>query len=138
MKKTPWTYKILIRYILLQIPGTVLLALILVQVNNWIELPQWIIWFIVAIWVAKDIILFPFVWSAYDWHYQDETRSMIGKRGVAKERLAPSGYIQIYGELWKAKIIEGNRPIEKGEGVLVEDMQGLILLVRPNKGEGNK
>jgi membrane protein implicated in regulation of membrane protease activity len=138
MKKAGWTVKILVRYILLQVPGTALLVLILIQLGNRFDLPVWSVWGLIAISAAKDAILFPFVWSAYDWDRQEEVNSMVGRRGIAKERLAPSGYIQISGELWKAKVVEGNPPIEKGEGVRVEEMQGLTLLVRPYKEESNE
>jgi membrane-bound ClpP family serine protease len=96
------------------------------------------VWGLVAISVAKDVILFPFVWSAYDWDRQGEANSMVGRQGIVKERLAPSGLIQIRGELWKAKVVGGSPPIEKGEAVRVEEMRGLTLLVRPYKEESNE
>ena len=138
MKEAGWTVRILVRYILLQVPGTALLVLILIQLRNWFDLPVWSVCGLVAISVAKDVILFPFVWRAYDWDRQGETNSMVGRRGIAKERFAPSGYIQIRGELWKAKVVGGSPPIEKGEAVRVEEMRGLTLLVRPYKEESNE
>jgi membrane protein implicated in regulation of membrane protease activity len=138
MEKADWTVRILVRYILLQVPGTALLVFILIQLRNWFDLPVWSVWGIITISVAKDLILFPFVWSAYDWDRQEEANPMVGRRGIAKDRLAPSGYIQISGELWKAKVVEGSPPVEKGEGVRVEEMQGLTLLVRPCKDESNE
>jgi len=109
----------------------------LIQLRNWFDLPAWSVWGLVAISVAKDVILFPFVWSAYDWDRQGEANSMVGRRGIVKERLAPSGLIQIRGELWKAKVGD-NPPIEKGKAVRVEKMRGLTLLVRPYKEESNE
>lgn len=138
MKEASWTARILVRYILLQVPGTALLVLILIQLRNWFDLPAWSVWGLVAISVAKDVILFPFVWSAYDWDRQGEANSMVGRRGIVKERLAPSGLIQIRGELWKAKVVGGSPPIEKGKTVRVEEMRGLTLLVRPYKEENNE
>ena len=138
MKEAGWTIRILVRYILLQVPGTALLVLILIQLRNWFDLPAWSVLGLVAISVAKDVILFPFVWRAYDWDNQGEVHSMVGRRGIAKERLAPSGYIKIHGELWKAKVAGCSPPIEKGEAVRVEEMQGLTLLVRPYKEESNE
>jgi len=136
--KAGWTVRVLVRYIVLQVPGTALLVLILIQLRNWFDLPVWSVWGLVAISVAKDVILFPFVWRAYDWDRQGEAHSMVGIRGIAKELLAPSGYIRIRGELWKAKVMGGGPPIEKGEAVRVEEMQGLTLLVRPDKEEGTE
>ncbi len=138
MKEAGWTVRILVRYVLLQVPGTALLVLILIQLRNWFDLPAWSVWGLIAISVAKDVILFPFVWRAYDWDRQREAHSMVGRRGIAKERLAPSGYIKIRGELWKARVVEGGPPIEKGEAILVEEMRGFTLLVRPYKEKSNE
>ena len=54
---------------------------------------------------------------------------MIGLRGIAKDRLNPSGYILVRGELWKAEVIEDGLTIEKGAEVLVQGTRGLTLLV---------
>ncbi|MBW2486473.1 MAG: NfeD family protein, partial [Deltaproteobacteria bacterium] len=89
------------RYILLNIPGLAAVILILIIIQHWVVLPVWLFWSIVAFWVVKDAVLFPFVWQAYDWERSGQSRSMIGERGIAKERLAPAGYVQIYGELWR-------------------------------------
>ena len=126
------------RYILLQIPGTALLVLILIQLSDWLDLPAWSVWGLVFISVVKDVILFPFVWRAYDWNRQGKKHLMVGTRGIVKERLAPSGFIQIRGELWKAKVVGDKPTIEKGEAVRVEEMQGLTLLVRPYNEESNE
>jgi membrane-bound ClpP family serine protease len=61
---------------------------------------------------------------------------MIGERGVAKEKLVPSGYVQIHGELWRAEKIGEGPPIEEGQPVRVKKMQGLTLLVVPENTEG--
>ncbi len=121
--------RILLRYALLQLPGLVLLVLILVFVQRWVDLPAWVFWGSTAIWVVKDAILFPFVRRAYDWDRPQGANSMVGARGIAKERLAPSGYIQVRGELWRAELMEGSPPLEKGVGVRVEGACGLRLVV---------
>ncbi len=56
---------------------------------------------------------------------------MLGRRGIAKGRLAPSGYVQVRGELWKAELAEGSQPVEEGEAILVEEIRGLTLIVGP-------
>jgi len=61
----------------------------------------------------KGIISYPFVWRAYDWGSELENNPMIGLRGIAKDRLNPSGYISVHGELWKAKVIEGGSSLKK-------------------------
>ncbi len=90
------------------------------------------------LWVVKDAFLFPFVWRAYDRRQERSLQIMIGKKGLAKERLAPSGYIFIHGELWKAEIAEGSPPIEEGETVRVEGIRGRILLVRKESDGSEK
>jgi len=124
------TFRILVRYALLQLPGLALLVLILVFVQRWVDLPVWVAWGSIAIWVVKDAILYPFVWKAYDWDTPQGANSMVGARGIAKERLAPSGYVQVRGELWKAELMEGSPPLEKGERVRVERARGLTLIVK--------
>jgi len=55
------------------------------------------------------------------------TRGMIGERGVARQRLAPSGTVVVRGEYWTA---ESETPIEAGERVEVTGIEGLVLRVR--------
>ena len=130
MNKRRRSFRILVRYALLQLPGLALLVLILVFVQRWVDLPAWIICGSIAIWVVKDAILYPFVWRAYDSDRPQGVNSMVGARGIAKERLAPSGYVQVRGELWKAELMEGSPPLEKEEGVRVEGARGLTLIVK--------
>ena len=54
---------------------------------------------------------------------------MIGLNGISKDRLDPSGYIFIRGELWKARVVEEGLIIDKGENVVVREIRGLTLLV---------
>ena len=130
--------RILVRYALLQLPGLVLLILILILVQQWVDLPAWIFWGSIVVWVAKDALLYPFVWRAYDQDRPQGANTMVGMRGIAKDRLAPSGYIQIRGELWNAELMEGNPPIEKGEDVRVRGVRGLTLIVQPSNVENEQ
>ena len=109
--------------------GLLFIALVLVQ--RWVVVSDWVFWGLIIAWITKDIILFPVTWRSYDWESEDRYRSMVGARGLTKDRLAPSGFIQIRGELWKAEVWGGGRPIEKGERVRVREMKGLTLLVQP-------
>jgi membrane protein implicated in regulation of membrane protease activity len=45
------------------------------------------------------------------------------------EPLAPSGYVRVYGELWKAKVVEDEPSIGIGERVRVRGIEGLRLQV---------
>lgn len=129
--KRRWTSRAAVRYLALQLPGWVLLVAGLVLARRWIDLPAWVFWGLIAVWVVKDFVLFPFVWRAYE--PQESRHPMVGARGVAEEPLAPSGYVRIAGELWKAIAQEGSRPIDRGEPVRVRDVQGHTLIVEPEE-----
>ncbi len=135
MKKRRRKTRIPVRYALLQLPGLALLVLILVFVQRWVDLPAWVLWGSITIWAVKDAILYPFVRRAYDWDHPQGVNSMVGAQGIVKKRLAPSGYVQVRGELWKAELMEGSPPLEKGERVRVEGVRGLRLLVQPGGEE---
>jgi len=127
---------IYLRYLLLNIPGLAAVILILIIIQYWVVLPVWLFWCVIGFWIIKDAVLFPFVWHAYDWERPGLNRSMIGERGIAKERLAPAGYVQIHGELWKAEKIGDGSPIEMGQPVTIIKMEGLTLFVeRVRPGE---
>ena len=103
--------------------------LVLMIVDHWVVMPTWLFWAVLFLWLTKEIIIFPFVWHAYDPNRPGLSRTMIGTCGIAKERLDPVGYIQVDGELWKAERIGSQQPIEIGEQVRVLRMQGLKLFV---------
>ena len=84
---------------------------------------------------CKDIVLFPFLWRSYDTRSGRESFSMRGKKGIAEERIDPSGYALIRGELWKVRRMDGDPPIDKGEAVKVVEIKGLTLMVRADKKE---
>jgi membrane protein implicated in regulation of membrane protease activity len=128
--KRQWSARVLLKYILLQLPLIVLLPLFLFFIRQWVAIPVWIIWGLVALVVIKDIIMFPRVWRSYDQSHPGKGIFIVGRQGTATERLAPTGYIQVRSELWRAEVIEGGGPIEKGERVRVTAIEGLTLLVQ--------
>ena len=131
MREQGWTLRILIRYTLLQVPALALFILTLILSRRWIEIPLWSFWGLVIVWLAKDVILFPFVWRAYDDRERKGGEGMIGMQGIAQDRLAPEGYVQIRGELWRAELMGGGPPVEEGAAVKVRETRGLTLLVQP-------
>ncbi len=126
-----WKARVLSRYWLLQLPATALLILILFLLRDRLAIPVWALWSIVGLGVAKDALLYPRVWRSYDPAYPATVHSMEGEHGVATERIDPTGYVRVRGELWRAKLMNGVPPIDKGERVLVDTMRDLTLLVRP-------
>jgi len=134
-KGKSWSRRAIIKYTLLQFPALAALAIGLMLVRKWAYLPSWISWAIIAFWVAKDVVLFPFVWRSYDTRPSDNAFSMRGQRGIAEEKIDPSGYARIHGELWMVMVMDGDLPIEKGEALEVVDIKGLTLIVRAVKKE---
>ncbi len=126
-----WSSRIIVRYTLLQLPALALLLMALVLVQRWIEIADWIFWGSIMVWIAKDVILFFFTWRAYDTTAARPGRSMVDARGITQNRIAPSGFIHVRGELWKAEVWGGGRPIEIGERVKVINIKGLTLIVQP-------
>ena len=119
----------IIKYSLVTLLDNVLLIFILILAHNWISIPTWLFWTVIALSLSKDIILFPYVWSAFDSKAPSKMRTIIGQRGTAIEPLAPEGYIRLQGELWKAETVSGCPAIGKGETVKVESAQGLKVFV---------
>jgi membrane protein implicated in regulation of membrane protease activity len=131
MSKDWWSSRIILKYALLQLPALVLLVLILLAATQGFGIPAPYGWGIIALWIIKDILLYPFVYRAYDTDPLKTAHTLVGKRGVAQERIAPAGYVQIGGELWGAEVPEGKPPIDRGEKVEVLGIRGLTLLVGP-------
>ena len=123
--------RIVLRYALYQIPDMVIFVLILFVLHQWVDLSLWLYIGFVSLWMVKYVLVFTFVWPAYDKPRPGDVKSLIGTEGIAEERLDPSGYIRVHGELWRAEVIGKTIPIEKGQTVLIERACGLTLLVKP-------
>lgn len=59
-------------------------------------------------------------------------RSLLGRRAEAVDRLAPSGFVRIDGELWRAV---SESPVDAGARVEITGVDGLTLRVRPSTEE---
>jgi membrane protein implicated in regulation of membrane protease activity len=127
-RKRP-TLRIMVKYLLLQLPGMAAFALILLLVRRWVEIPAYLAWTLIAVWVGKDICLFPILWRFYDPLYYPDRFRMIGRKGFALTRLNPKGYVQVQGERWQAVIADGGAPVAQGEAICVEAINGLKLTV---------
>ncbi len=57
-------------------------------------------------------------------------KGLVGAKGVAMERLAPTGQVRLSGELWNAV---SDAVVEMGSEVVVTGVEGLTLRVRPAK-----
>lgn len=128
--ETKWSTGVIIRYVLLQIPGFVLLTVVLLLLHSWFNLSLTVMFILLAVWAVKDIILFPFVWKAYaPAGLFAAGERLVGERGYAVENLDPTGYVRIKHELWRARIPDGHPPISPDSPVIVEEQHGLTLIV---------
>ena len=117
------------RYTALQVPGWVLALVVGWWIHTSFDTSAWVAPGLLAAWVGKDMALYPLLRSAYEVNEAPPVERLIGRRGVAVERLAPSGYVRIGGELWRARASDA-APIAPNLTVEVVGAQGLILAVR--------
>ena len=121
------------KYLLLQIPGTALLVLVLsIFQESWgLSVPLSAL--IVAVWVAKDVVLYPFLRAAYESDDRPVVERLVGERGRTMQPLEPAGYVQVRGELWRAEAVDGVS-IPAGRTVVVSGVRQSILLVTAVEG----
>jgi len=124
-----WSASVLGKYWALQLPEAALVVVILLLLQAWLGFPTWLTWSLVGLWVTKDAAFYPFVWRSYDPGYPATLHSLDGEHGVATERLDRSGYVRVRGELWRAELDRGARPVDKDEPVQVQATRGLTVIV---------
>ena len=117
------------RYILLQIPGWLIAAIVLLEAHRWFALSPWIAGGILMALIIKDFVIYPFVRTAYESNAKTGAEQLIGVQGVAQKELAPQGQVRVRGELWRAKVAPDSQPVARGEQVRVLDVQGVTLIV---------
>jgi membrane protein implicated in regulation of membrane protease activity len=131
-----WSGRVLAKYWALQLPGTVLVIAVLLAVEDALAWPRWLVWAIAAAWVAKDAILYPLVWRSYDAGTPARLPyPMDGTEAVAVERIDPRGRVRSAGELWRAELSPGARPVDEGETVRINSRRRFTLLVEPQEQE---
>jgi membrane protein implicated in regulation of membrane protease activity len=118
-----------VRYLLFQIPGWIIAGLAALLLCEWWGLPEWAAAGIVALWMVKDLVLYPFLRSAYEPSGPSGVEQLVGSRGVARAPLDPSGYVLVRGELWRAEADPSQVPIAEGSSVTVRATRGFTLIV---------
>ena len=118
------------RYWLLQIPGWGVLVVALVGAHRYLGLS--VVWAIVIFvaWFLKDWAIYPILKNHYRFRVEAPSDRLVGRRATAREPLRPTGYVQLRGELWLAEVVKGGDPVEAGDDVTVEAVDGLTLRVR--------
>ena len=129
-----WSRIVLARYWSMQLPGIVIVILLMFAAANVFEWPQWIVWTVAVAWVAKEAIVYAIVWRVYDPSYPSTLPYPAeGAEGMAADDIDASGIVRIGGELWGADLAHGARHIKKGEPVRVIARHGLTLVVEPDE-----
>jgi membrane-bound serine protease (ClpP class) len=59
------------------------------------------------------------------------TEEMIGSSAEARSSIDPDGRVWLGGTIWSARLAPGSEPIGLGNRVIVEAVDGLTLVVRP-------
>lgn len=125
------SHQAILRYTLFQLPGIFVIGAGLLLLRHWVGIPTWAAWGIFALWIVKDVALFPFLWRSYCTSPASMRNSLVGQPGIAREDLAPAGRVRIGGELWNAEGSPGCGLISAGSAVTVREVKGLTLIVEP-------
>ncbi|MEQ9366888.1 MAG: NfeD family protein [Leptospirales bacterium] len=150
----------LLFYSLLQIPGLAILGLALAVAVQFEWLSSPLALGIGLAWLIKDVVMYPFVKSAFAPGAPGDSgpAGLVGLIAVTTRDLSPSGFIRVRGELWQAECVpedfvdsdpDGQRdpaagastsgtvmptPVIAGnQQVKIVAARGMVLLVRPHR-----
>src|SRR5262249_33076044 len=121
----------LLRYTLLQIPGLALVALVALALWRFAGMPGWGVALAVGLWALKGGGVDPWGRSACAGAEGSATARLVGQLGVARQMLAPRGYVALGSELWRAEVEPGAAAIAAGHAVRVVGARQLTLIVAP-------
>jgi membrane-bound ClpP family serine protease len=124
-----------IRYLGFQVPGTVVVAALSAIAAHYDIVSVATAAGVLCLWIAKDLALYPLLKRAYEPSGHGYPERLIDRRGRAREKLDPLGYVVVAGELWRAEARSKDRPIRKGETVVVTGTVGTRLIVRRLHGD---
>ena len=131
----------LARYLLLQIPGLIFIALVVTLLLHWEWLDARSAALLVALWVLKDLLLYPIYRPALGGRAAREPGpgALVGTMGRAVTPINGRGQVVIAGERWLARACDG-KSIPSGTRVEVVASAGMELHVRraeQEPGPGN-
>jgi membrane protein implicated in regulation of membrane protease activity len=91
---------------------------------------------LIALAVASGITLSIVARKVYEVHRMDApkagTEEMVGGSGQARSGVsADGGQVFMRGTIWSARLAPGAGPVKAGDKVIVEAVDGLTLVVRP-------
>ena len=114
----------------MQIPGWGVLIVALVAAHRYFGLSVAWAFVIFVAWFLKDWAIYPILKNHYQFRVEAPSGRLVGRQATAREPLCPKGYVQLGGELWLAEVMKDGGPVEAGEEVTIEAVDGLTLRVR--------
>ena len=126
------TRRVFVRYLAFEAPSWVLLAAVLVVLVRVWDLELSVAALVLALWVVKDLVLFPVLRIAYEpAGGSGGAENLIGALGIVSADLDPEGWVRIGAERWRARLLPGHGPVSVGAAVKVTSVEGLLLRVEP-------
>ena len=83
-----------VKYLLLETPGWVLAALVALLLYERVGLSAPLIVTLLAVWVAKDLVLYPLLKDALSGDAGSEADKLLGQDGVVETTLDPVGIVR--------------------------------------------
>jgi membrane protein implicated in regulation of membrane protease activity len=117
------------KYVLFQIPGIVLVGLLLIGLRAAELLPTVTAVLFFFGWCAKDALMYRFVRSAYEPGPPHGTAALVGMRGVVVDDLDPKGSVRLGAEHWTARPAGGVSSLSRGSLIRVVSVDGFTVTV---------
>jgi membrane protein implicated in regulation of membrane protease activity len=110
--------------------GAAIIAIVLWLLPKWdIRIPSWGLMLILLAFGAYQFVTYWLGKRALGRKPVVSADAMVGHYGKATTPLAPDGYVQLDGELWRASSVGSHA--DRGDEVVVREVKGLTLLVIP-------
>ena len=116
------------RYLVLQLPGSVIAAGVLALLVHNEKISSPIAYGLFALWVVGEVAMFPIMRVAYErGATHTGIEAMLGATGAAVTDLDPEGSVQLGAERWRA--VSADERIAAGSAVRVREVRNLTLVV---------
>ncbi|WP_435105169.1 NfeD family protein [Arhodomonas sp. AD133] len=117
-----------LRYVLIQVPEALLVAIVLYVVVSagWVD--GWVGGGIFGLWLLKDAALYPLYRHALRDDVPTGVAALVGRQAVTLEPLDPTGHVRVDGERWRARTVE-RATVGAGEEVRIVAAEGFVLIV---------
>jgi membrane protein implicated in regulation of membrane protease activity len=123
---------VFVRYWLFQVPGILLLGVILWLFvrHGWIGIRLGLL--VLGIWILKDALLYPLYRPALQDSPPSGAEALIGEEGILRTDITRRrrGLVEVRGERWRARCEDG-RALSAGTWVRVVHARGMVLVVTP-------